>query len=307
MSTIQDTIIRAVKVKGYRILEDKDALCVILEDLSPDLYKEREFIDKVYNNGVGKIILNACLSDSSKKHEYLKEADAYLSEENGLNEEWRRQLLSYFEAVVQGGVAVSFNTSTLMQQTVQKGQRVLLDNSMKMALVGFGCSTVGYNGGFDFSLDMSAFLLGENGKCLRDEDFIFYNNLSGRDHAVVYQENSLLGAGAGEDQSLIIDFSRIPDEIKKIAVCVTIYDAAVRSQNFGQVSNACIRVVKIANAFDPKGEEQLRFNLEEQFSVETALVVCEIYRYSGRWKFNAVAAGFQGGMEALLNNFGLSV
>lgn len=297
MPTIQDTIIQAVKAKGYRILEDKDALCVILEDLSPGLQSERGFIDKVYNNRVGKILLNAYLSDPSGKEEYLREADEYLDRENGRNETWRKRLLSYFEPAIKGGLPG--------QEAMRKGQRVALDSSVKMALVGMGWDIGRYDGGHDFSLDVSAFMLGENGRCQRSEDFIFYNNLQGRNRAVAYLKDDLRGEDTRDNQVMIIDFSRIPDDVHRIAVCVSIYDAAARCQNFGQVTNAYIRVAKIANRLDMKGREQLRFHLGEWFSDETALVFGEIYRYRDEWKFNAVGAGFQGGMEALLNRFGL--
>jgi tellurium resistance protein TerD len=175
-----------------------------------------------------------------------------------------------------------------------------------MALVGLGWDTNKYDGGYDFDLDASAFLLGANGKCLRDEDFIFYNNLNGRDGAVVHQGDNRTGAGEGDDEVIIIDFTKMPEEIQKVAICVTIHEAAQRRQNFGQVSNAYIRVAKIDSDQDLVGEDQLRFDLEEEFSIETALVVCEIYRHNGEWKFNAVASGFQGGLEALVRNYGLS-
>ena len=193
-----------------------------------------------------------------------------------------------------------------MAINLQKGQRVNLDSTLKMALVGLGWDTNRYDGGYDFDLDASAFLLGANGKCLRDEDFVFYNNLNGRDGAVVHQGDNLTGEGEGDDEVIIIDFSKIPEEIQKVAVCVTIHEAALRRQNFGQVSNAYIRVAKIQDENDMQGVDQIRFDLEEEFSVETALVVCEIYRYNGAWKFNAVASGFQGGLEALVRNYGLN-
>ena len=105
----------------------------------------------------------------------------------------------------------------------------------------------------------------------------------------------------------MIDFSKIPSEIKKIAICVTIHDAVARGQNFGQVSNAYVRVAKLADEFDTVGEPVLKFDLEEEFSIETALVVCEIYNKNGEWKFNAVAAGYQGGLEAICRAFGANV
>ena len=194
-----------------------------------------------------------------------------------------------------------------MAINLQKGQRVSLDNSMKLALVGLGWDTNRYDGGFDFDLDASAFLLGENRKLLRDEDFVFYNNLNGRDGAVVHTGDNLTGDGDGDDEVIMIDFSKIPSEIKKIAICVTIHDAEARRQNFGQVSNAYIRIAKLSDEFDTVGEPVLKFDLEEEFSIETALVVAEIYFKNGEWKFNAVAAGYQGGLEAICRSFGANV
>ncbi len=194
-----------------------------------------------------------------------------------------------------------------MAINLQKGQRVSLDNSMKLALVGLGWDTNRYDGGNDFDLDASAFLLGENGKLLRDEDFVFYNNLNGRDGAVVHTGDNLTGDGDGDDEVIMIDFTKIPSEIKKIAICVTIHDAEARRQNFGQVSNAYIRIAKLSDEFDTVGEPVLKFDLEEEFSIETALVVAEIYFKNGEWKFNAVAAGYQGGLEAICRSFGANV
>ena len=194
-----------------------------------------------------------------------------------------------------------------MAINLQKGERVSLDNSMKLALVGLGWDTNRYDGGFDFDLDASAFLLGENGKLLRDDDFIFYNNLNGRNGAVVHTGDNLTGDGEGDDEVIMIDFTKIPDEIKKIAICVTIHDAEERRQNFGQVSNAYIRIAKLADEFDTVGEPVLKFDLEEEFSIETALVVAEIYKKNGEWKFNAVASGYQGGLEAIVRSFGVNV
>ena len=194
-----------------------------------------------------------------------------------------------------------------MAINLQKGQRVSLDSSMKLALVGLGWDTNRYDGGADFDLDASAFLLGENGKLLRDEDFVFYNNLNGRDGAVVHTGDNLTGDGDGDDEVIMIDFSKIPSEIKKIAICVTIHDAEARRQNFGQVSNAYIRIAKLSDEFDTVGEPVLKFDLEEEFSIETALVVAEIYFKNGEWKVNAVAAGYQGGLEAICRSFGANV
>ena len=189
-----------------------------------------------------------------------------------------------------------------MAINLQKGQRVSLDNSMKLALVGLGWDTNRYDGGSDFDLDASAFLLGENGKLLRDEDFVFYNNLNGRDGAVVHTGDNLTGDGDGDDEVIMIDFSKIPSEIKKIAICVTIHDAEARHQNFGQVSNAYIRIVD-----KDTNQELIRYDLGEDFSIETAIVVGELYKHNGEWKFNAIGSGFQGGLAALCGHYGIEV
>ena len=191
-----------------------------------------------------------------------------------------------------------------MAINLQTGQRVSLDSSMTHALVGLGWDTNRYDGGYDFDLDASAFLLGENGKLNRDEDFIFYNNLESRNKAVIHTGDNLTGDGEGDDEAILIDFSKIPSDVAKIAICVTIHDAEARHQNFGQVSNAYIRIAKLADEFDTVGVPVLKFDLEEEFSIETALVVAEIYRKNGEWKFNAVAAGYQGGLEAIVRSYG---
>lgn len=194
-----------------------------------------------------------------------------------------------------------------MGVNLSKGQRVSLDKNMTMALIGLGWDTNKYDGGADFDLDASAFLLGANGKVRKDEDFIFYGNLKSSDGSVRHTGDNLTGDGDGDDEVLIIDFSKVPADVQKIAITVTIYDAPVRNQNFGQVSNAYVRVARMANENDMVGTEVLKFDLAEEFSVETALVVCEIYKNGADWKFNAVGAGYQGGLEALCRSFGVNV
>lgn len=194
-----------------------------------------------------------------------------------------------------------------MAINLSKGQRVNLGKTMTLALVGLGWDTNQYDGGYDFDLDAAAFLLGENGKVLKDEDFIFYNNLDGRNGAVVHTGDNLTGAGEGDDEVILIDFTKVPNEIKKIAITVTIHEATQRGQNFGQVSNAYVRVARRSNENDMVGVEELKYDLMEEFSIETAIVVCEIYRYGNDWKFNAVGSGYQGGLEALCKSFGVNV
>lgn len=196
-----------------------------------------------------------------------------------------------------------------MGVNLSKGQRVSLDKNMTMALVGLGWDPNQYDGGFDFDLDASAFLLGKNGKVLKDEDFVFYGNQNARNGAVMSMGDDTSGGNSedGDDEQIFIDFTKVPPEIEKIAITVTIYDSDVRHQNFGQVSNAYVRVARVSSTSDTTGTEVLRFDLGEEFSVETALVVCEIYRNGSEWKFNAVGAGYQCGLYALCKSFGVNV
>ena len=189
-----------------------------------------------------------------------------------------------------------------MAVNLSKGQRVSLDKSVTLARIGLGWDTNKYDGGSDFDLDASVFLLGANGKVLRDEDFVFYNNPKDAAGSVVYSGDNRTGEGEGDDETVNITLSKVPADVAKISFTVTIHEAQARGQNFGQVSNAYIRIVDTA-----KNEELLRYDLGEDYSIETAIVVAELYRHGGEWKFAAIGSGFQGGLEALCRNFGLSV
>ncbi len=187
--------------------------------------------------------------------------------------------------------------------SLQKGQKIDLTKSnpgLAKLVVGLGWDTNKYSGGYDFDLDASAFLLDKNGKASGIEDFIFYNNLTGGNGSVVHTGDNLTGEGEGDDEQIKIDLSQVPGTIEKIAITVTIYEADKRRQNFGQVSNAFVRVVD-----ELTDQEIIRYDLGEDFSVETAVVVCEFYRHNGEWKFSAVGSGFAGGLQALAANFGL--
>jgi tellurium resistance protein TerD len=193
---------------------------------------------------------------------------------------------------------------------LQKGQKVDLTKgnpSLTRALIGLGWDTNKYDGGADFDLDAAAFILGENGKVASDADFVFYNNLKGRGGSVTHTGDNLTGAGEGDDEVILIDFSKIPQDVSKIAITVTIHEAVARGQNFGQVSNAYVRIAQMANDKDMKGTDLVRYDLGEDFSVETAIVVCEIYKHGGEWKFNAVGSGYQGGLAALCKSYGVNV
>lgn len=192
-----------------------------------------------------------------------------------------------------------------MAINLTKGQRIDLTKTnpgLKKVIIGLGWDTNRYSGGADFDLDASAFLAGENGKVTYDHDFIFYNNLESSDGGVVHTGDNRTGEGDGDDEQIIIEFDKISDHIHNIGITCTIHEANARHQNFGQVSNAFVRVVD-----EETGTEILRYDLGEDFSVETALVVCEIYRQGTEWKFKAVGSGFSGGLASLCRNYGLEV
>ncbi|MBS6600247.1 MAG: TerD family protein [Clostridium sp.] len=188
---------------------------------------------------------------------------------------------------------------------LKKGQKIDLtkgNKSLKKILVGLGWDTNKYDGGYDFDLDAAAFCCGDDDKVHEDLDFIFYNNLKHETGAIEHLGDNLTGEGEGDDEQILVDLSLIPSRITKINFTVTIHEADERGQNFGQVSNAYVRVVNQEN-----DEELLRYDLGEDFSVETAIVVAQLYKYNGEWKFNAIGSGFSGGLAALCKNFGLNV
>ena len=190
-----------------------------------------------------------------------------------------------------------------MAINLSKGQKISLSKeapNLKIALVGLGWDVKQYDSGADYDLDASVFLLDASGRCAHDSDFIFYNNLSAG--GVTHSGDNRTGDGDGDDEAITIEFDKVPSYVEKIAVTVTIYDAPARGQNFGQVSNAFVRLVD-----QETGVELLRYDLGEDYSTETAIVFAEIYRYNGEWKFNAVGAGFAGGLEALCKKYGLDV
>lgn len=190
-----------------------------------------------------------------------------------------------------------------MPINLSKGQKVDLTKGnpgLKNIMVGLGWDVNSFDSGADFDLDVSAFLCGSNGKCPNDKDFIFYGNLVHPSEAVKHMGDNLTGEGEGDDEQIQIDLDKIPGNIEKIAFTVTIYEAEQRRQNFGQVNNAFIRIYN-----EVTGEEMLRYDLGEDFSIETAAVFGELYKNGSEWKFNAIGSGYQGGLAALCASFGV--
>lgn len=192
-----------------------------------------------------------------------------------------------------------------MPISLQKGQKVSLtkDNpGLKNVVVGLGWDVNAFDTGGDFDLDAAAFLLTDAGKVSKSDDFVFYGNLCHPSQSVQHMGDNLTGAGDGDDEQIRVDLSKVPANITKIAFTVTIYEPEQRRQNFGQINNAFIRIYNEAN-----GEEMLRYDLGEDFSIETAAVFGELYKSGSEWKFNAIGSGFQGGLAALCANFGVDV
>ncbi|GEN77014.1 TerD family protein [Chryseobacterium hagamense] len=177
-----------------------------------------------------------------------------------------------------------------MAINLQKGQRENI-NAPKFT-VGLGWDTNNTSTGTAFDLDASLFLLGENKKLVSDNHFIFYNNLESPDKAVVHSGDNLTGDGNGDDEQIRIDLTKIDPAVKEITVVVTIHEADSRRQNFGQVRNSFIRIFNTET-----NEEILKYELDEDFSIETAVEFGRIYNRNGEWKFEAVGSGQREGLE----------
>ncbi|WP_367114852.1 TerD family protein [Clostridium sp.] len=193
----------------------------------------------------------------------------------------------------------------MMAISLKKGQKVDLTKTnpgLTNVIVGLGWDTNKYDGGAAFDLDAAAFLVGANGKVSSDNDFIFYNNPKDSAESVSHLGDNKTGEGEGDDEQIRIELNKVPASVEKINFTVTIHEAAERSQNFGQVSNAFIRILN-----ENSNEELIRYDLSEDYSIETAVVVAELYRNNGEWKFSAIGSGFEGGLNALCSNFGINV
>lgn len=156
--------------------------------------------------------------------------------------------------------------------------------------------------GAAFDLDASVFICGEDGKVRSDADFVYYNNKTALGGAVEHLGDNRTGYGAGDDESVKIDLSKVPEDVKKMVFAVTIHEADTRGQNFGQVSNAYMRVMN-----DAGGAELAKYDLSEDASTETAMIFGEIYRHNGEWKMKAIGAGFAGGLGPLATAHGVNV
>jgi tellurium resistance protein TerD len=191
-----------------------------------------------------------------------------------------------------------------MAISLTKGGNVNLSKeapTMTKMIVGLGWDTRATDGAA-FDLDAVGFVLKADGKVRADSDFIFFNNKQNPEGSVVHGGDNRTGEGEGDDETIIIDLAKMPANVEKIAVCVTIYDADNRRQNFGQVSRAYVRVLNDANQ-----QEVARYDLSEDGSTETAMIFGEVYRHNGEWKFKAIGQGFKGGLGPLAASYGVNV
>lgn len=184
-----------------------------------------------------------------------------------------------------------------MAINLEKGQRINI--GLEKVGVGLGWDP-NESTGFDFDLDASAFMLGENGKLPLDEFFVFYNNLVSPDGAVESSGDDQTGGNSdgGDDETLSVDLAKVDPRIKEIIFTATIHKAAERRQNFGQVHNSYIRIY---NALS--NEEIAKYDLDEDFSVETAIEFGRLYRRNGEWKFEAIGNGFKGGLQYFVDKY----
>lgn len=183
-----------------------------------------------------------------------------------------------------------------MAINLQKGQRENI-NAPKFT-IGLGWDTNSSSTGVDFDLDASVFILGDNKKILSDSHFVFYNNLKSPDESVIHTGDNLTGEGDGDDEQVKIDLTKMSPAVKEFSVVVTIHDAVNRKQNFGQIRNSFIRVVDATT-----NVEMVKYELEEDFSIETAVEFGRIYNKDGQWKFEAIGMGMKGGLEDYLNKY----
>jgi len=192
-----------------------------------------------------------------------------------------------------------------MAISLQKGQKVDLTKTnpgLSKIVIGLGWDVNKYDGGKEFDLDAAAFMLNTEGKVADEKNFVFFNNQMSPDGSVIHTGDNRSGAGDGDDEQIKVDLALVSSSVAKITFGITIHEAKERNQNFGQVSNAYVRVLNEAS-----GEEVIRYDLGEDFSVETAIVVGELYRNNAEWKFNAIGSGYQNGLAGLCKDFGLDV
>lgn len=188
-----------------------------------------------------------------------------------------------------------------MSINLSKGERINLSKEapgMKNAGIGLGWDTNQTDTGAGFDLDASVFMLGSNGKISNDKYFVFYNNATSPDSSVKHLGDSLTGEGSGDDETIQIDLSKVDASVQEIVFVVTIHEAETRKQNFGQVRNSFIRI------YDNATEKQVaKYELDEDFSTETAIEFGKLYKKDGEWRFQAVGQGYKAGLQKFVDQY----
>lgn len=182
---------------------------------------------------------------------------------------------------------------------LEKGQRISMDKGLSLVRVGLGWDP-NKGSGYDFDLDASAFMVSNNGKIPSDDYFVFYNNQKSPDGSVESSGDDLTGGNSdgGDDETLNVDLNMVASQIQEIVFTATIFKAEERCQNFGQVRNSYIRI------YDAKSNTEIaRYDLDEDFSIETAVEFGRLYRHNNDWKFEAMGIGNKGGLQALVNKY----
>ena len=184
-----------------------------------------------------------------------------------------------------------------MAINLTKGQRI--DIGLSQLTIGLGWDP-NEGSGFDFDLDASAFMLGTNKKILQDSFFVFYNNEKSADGAIISSGDDTSGTNddGGDDEMLSVDLTKVDPRVEEIIFTVTIHDYEVRKQNFGQVRNSYIRIFNTLN-----NEEIAKYELDEDFSVETAIEFGRLYKKNGEWKFEAMGVGYKGGLQYFVDKY----
>lgn len=191
-----------------------------------------------------------------------------------------------------------------MALSLEKGQNVSLakvDPGLNNIIVGLGWDARSTDGQ-PFDLDASVFMVGENGLVPSNAHFIFYNQPKSPCGGVVYSGDNLTGDGDGDDETVAVKLAQVDPQVKSLVITVTIHQAEERKQNFGQVRNAFVRLVN-----QDTGKEAVRFDLSEDYSVETAMIFGELYRHNGEWKFRAIGQGLSGGLAGLCQQYGVKL
>ncbi len=185
--------------------------------------------------------------------------------------------------------------------SLSKGGRIDLSKeapSLQKVGLGLGWDTNSSDTGVDFDLDVSLFMLNNKGKIPKDEYFVFYNNLTSPDGSTIHQGDNRTGEGDGDDEAIFIELSKINSDIEELVVVVTIDEAPARGQNFGQVENSFIRL------YDTETNKEIaKYELDEDFSSEVAVEFGRLYKKSGSWRFKAVGAGFNSGLQGFVDKF----